>query len=185
MTARWSLPASPVVECRAGLSLRRHRDDDFQPVVEMGQDAEMQRWTVVPVPYRPADAEEFLTGVRDRWEAGTVAAFAIDLDGRFAGNLDLRWEEGAWAEVGYATAPWARGRGVMSAALRSALKWGFDALRLDGVHWQAQVGNHASRRVAEKCGFRIEGTGRALLVQRGRRFDGWIGSIVASELPTS
>lgn len=182
MSAERPFPEAPVISCGTGLLLRRHLERDLPSIVEMCQDTEMQRWTTIPVPYGYQDAEGYLGHVRESWEEGTVAAFALELDGRFAGNIDLRLEEGSWAEVGYAAAPWARGQGVMTRALRAVVAWGFTALSLEGVHWRAHVGNDASRRVAEKCGFRLEGTVRALLVQRGRRFDGWMGSIVPTEL---
>jgi RimJ/RimL family protein N-acetyltransferase len=70
----------------------------------------------------------------------------------------------------------------MTRALGVVLEWGFATLNLEGVHWRAQVGNDASKRVAEKCGFRFEGTARGLLLQRGRRIDGWMGSVVSTEL---
>jgi len=49
------------------------------------------------------------------------------------------------------------------------------------VYWRAQVGNWASRRVAGRCGFRMEGTVRGLLEQRGERRDAWIGSLRRGE----
>ena len=36
--------------------------------------------------------------------------------------------------------------------------------------------------MAERCGFRVEGTVRGLLVLRGERVDGWIGSLLADDL---
>lgn len=182
MSGERLFPEAPVLSCGAGVTLRRHRASDLACIVEMCQDAEMRRWTTIPVPYGPGDARSFLEHLQQSWDAGTVASFAIELSGRFAGNIDLRLEEGSWAEVGYAAAPWARGGGLMTRALGAALEWGFETLGLEGVHWRAHVGNLASWRVAEKCGFRMEGTARGLLVQRGRRFDGWLGSIVPAEL---
>ncbi|MDE3206645.1 MAG: GNAT family N-acetyltransferase [Acidobacteriota bacterium] len=186
MEADRILGEPPVLDCGSGLILRRHVEGDLAGLVEMGQDAEMQRWTTVPVPYGPGHAEEFLVQVREGWSSGATgatAAFALQLDERFAGNIDLRLEGGSWAEVGYATAPWARGRGVMTRALRTVLEWAFADLQLEGVHWRAHVGNEASRRVAEKCGFTMEGTARGVLLQRGARVDGWLGSMLRAELP--
>lgn len=164
------------------MGLRAHRVDDADAIFEMCQDPDMQRWTTIPVPYGPNDARSFLDHVMQAWEASTTACLAIELQGGYAGNVELRLEPGSWAEVGYATAPWARGLGVMSRALRMMLHWGFDSLGLAGVQWRAEVGNHVSRRVAEKCGFRVEGTVRGLLVHHGKRVDGWIGTILAEEL---
>jgi RimJ/RimL family protein N-acetyltransferase len=65
----------------------------------------------------------------------------------------------------------------MSRALRPVLAWGFELPGVEVVQWRAQVGNWASRRVACRCGFRIEGTVPGLLEQRGERRDSWIGSL--------
>jgi RimJ/RimL family protein N-acetyltransferase len=85
------------------------------------------------------------------------------------------------ADLGFALGPWARGRGVTRRALRLMLPWAFDVLGLDVVHWQAVVGNWASRRVAWSVGVRVEGTVRHLLADRGRRVDGWVGSLRRGE----
>ncbi len=180
---RVALPAAPVLRGGADLLLRRHHPGDLEGVVEQCQDEAVQRWTTVPAPYTRADAEDFLRHVEQVWAAGTAASFAIEVDGRFAGSIDLRLEEGAWGDVGFGLAPWARGRGVMSRSLRLVLTFGFTECALAGVHWRAHVGNEASWRVARACGFQLEGTARGLLVERGRRVDVWIGSILASEHP--
>jgi RimJ/RimL family protein N-acetyltransferase len=164
--------------------LRAHRPDDAPAVVEQGRDPEMQRWTTVPVPYGSDDAVAFLDVMARMWTDGTGAAWAIEVEHRFAGTVDLRLGEG-WAAIGYGLAPWARGRGVMTSAVGLALEWGFTAGGVIGVRWEAFVGNHASRRVAEKCGFRMEGTARGLSVARGERQDAWIGSLLASEWRTA
>ena len=161
--------------------LRQHRPEDTDAVVEQCSDPEMQRWTTVPVPYERHFAEEFFTHLAQGWDDETLAGFAIEADGRFAGTVDLRLGDARWAEVGFGLHPWARGRGVMTRAVSTLLDWGFQELDLVGVHWRAVVGNHASRRVAEKCGFRVEGEVRGLLVARGQRDDGWIGSLLATD----
>jgi RimJ/RimL family protein N-acetyltransferase len=69
----------------------------------------------------------------------------------------------------------------MTRAVRLMLTWGFERAGLEVVYWRAQVGNWPSRRVATRCGFRMEGTVRGLLEQRGERRDGWIGSVRRGE----
>jgi RimJ/RimL family protein N-acetyltransferase len=168
------------------VQLRPHTEDDVGEILALGADPEMQRWTTVPVPYLPEHADQFVAGRAAGWEAGTSWGFAVESldDGgrpRLAGNLDLRPLGSGAADVGFALAPWARGRGVMSRAVRLALSWGFEQAGLTVVQWQAHVGNWDSRRVAWACGFRIEGTVRGLCEQRGQRYDGWIGSIVRGD----
>ncbi len=159
---------------------------DVDSVLEMCRDPDMQRWTTVPAPYARTDAETFVAGVPAGWADGdslTLAIDAVDDDGnaRYAGNLSLRPDGAGEADLGFGLAPWARGRGVMSRAVRMMLTWGFRALDLQVVHWKAHEGNWGSRRVAWACGFRVEGLVRGLLSARGVRYDGWIASIVRGE----
>ncbi len=178
---RPSLPPRPVLDAGGGVLLRQHRADDAEAVFQQCSDPEMQRWTTVPVPYERHHVEGFFAHLARGWDDGTLAGFAVEADGRFAGTVDLRLGEARWAEVGFGLHPRARGRGVMTRALSTLLDWGFTELDLVGVHWRAVVGNHASRRVAEKCGFRVEGEVRGLLVARGQRDDGWVGSVLATD----
>lgn len=161
--------------------LRAHRPDDLDAIVAQCQDPEMVANTTVPHPYTREDGLGFLAHVAAGRASGDVEAFAIEVDGRFAGTVDLRREDGAWAEIGFGLAPWARGRGVMTRAVRLVLDRGFGELGLAGVQWRAVVGNEGSLRVAQKCGFRLEGTVRGLLVHRGERLDGWIGTLLARD----
>ncbi|HEY1916695.1 MAG TPA: GNAT family protein [Streptosporangiaceae bacterium] len=56
--------------------------------------------------------------------------------------------------------------------------------RHDGIelmHWRAVVGNWASRRIAWRCGFRLEGTVRMFGVHPDGAHDNWIGSLHRTE----
>jgi RimJ/RimL family protein N-acetyltransferase len=170
------LPPAPELRDGPDLTLRCPLPDDIDDIVAQCRDPEFQRWTSVPVPYDKTNAQEFLERVVQEWRAN-VATFAIVHEGRFAGSVDLRFDGVGGAEVGFGLGPWARGKGVMSRALRLALAWSFELPGVEVVHWKAQVGNWPSRRVARRCGFRMEGAVRGLLEQRGERRDGWIGSL--------
>jgi RimJ/RimL family protein N-acetyltransferase len=161
-----------------------HREDDADDVRTHCQDPEMARWTRIPQPYRHHHALEFIRSREPAWYQGhsfTYAVVAPDPDtgdDRYAGAVELFGIGGPpTAEVGYGLASWARGRGIGSTAVRLLLTWGFDTLGLDVVHWRAGVGNWPSRRLAWAVGFRIEGTVRGLLDQRGTATDAWIGSL--------
>lgn len=174
------------------ITLRPHRPDDVDGLLEMGADPETQQWTSMPSPYTRADAEAFVA--RCGADAPAPGSCALGIEAvdpatgqpRLAGNLELRTTAGGAGSVGFALAPWARGRGVLSRALRLLLEWAFTpeaegGAGLQVVHWEAYVGNWASRRVAWACGFRVEGTVRGFGHQRGERRDSWVGSLVRGE----
>jgi len=172
-----------------GIRLRAHRVEDLPDLLAQCQDPIMQRWTSIPVPYTARHARAYLACLEPEWDAGRSYGFALERDGRYAGTLDLRPDGAAGAGVGFALAPWARGQGSMGAALRLALPWGFEALDLDAVHWRAQVGNWASRRVAWSVGFRYDGAVRDLLprgagsgrAREPRRHDAWVATLRRGE----
>lgn len=187
------MPTSAPTLTDGVVTLRPHRRADVDEVLVQGQDPVMQEWTTVPVPYTRANAETFVLEMMPAGWAEPLGTkgFAIEAldpaDGgapRFAGTVDFRPDGQHGAEVGFGLAPWARGRGVMAGALRLGLAWAFETLDLEVVHWRANVGNWASRRVAWACGFRFEGSQRSLLAARGERCDGWVGSLLRDE-PTT
>src|SRR5690349_23961864 len=160
------------------VTLRAHTVDDIEPAYRMCQDPVMQEWTTIPVPYLREHAVSFLTDVvPNGWRTNTMWAWAIEYGGRYAGTIDLGDGEGGVGEVGFALSPDVRGNGVMTRALKLAVRYAFDGLGWERVIWRAFVGNYASRRVAWKVGFRglvrVQGGGRA----RGVRKDEWVATL--------
>ncbi|KAB1949787.1 GNAT N-acetyltransferase [Micromonospora sp. ALFpr18c] len=167
------------------LRLRPMEAKDLDAVVRACQDPESVRWTTVPDPYDHADAQWYQGYGRELWARGDAACFAIaDPDDRYAGTIDLRLSPGdpLLADVGFMTAPEVRGRGYMPAALLALSAWGFTALGLARIEWKANVGNTASRRVADKAGFTFEGVARGGVPHRGERADVWIAALLAEDL---
>jgi RimJ/RimL family protein N-acetyltransferase len=179
--------AGPQPELTDGtVRLRAFSEADIGRAIEACRDPETQRWTTVPSPYNREHAEFFvLQHAPAQWRTGSgVVWVTCGPDGLYAGSMDLRLNpiDPGVGNVGFLCAPWARGRGLTTAALRLACRWGFEALGLARIEWRAYVGNDASRRVAEKVGFVMEGTARRALVQRDQRRDAWMGSVLPADL---
>lgn len=161
------------------LTLRAHRLEDADAVVEQCVDAVSLQWTTVPVGYTRAMAVDWVTtSVPQSWESGSERVFALETthpDGRrrFSGSLSLRDEGSRRAELAFGAHPAVRGRGVMTRAVNLLLDYGFSDWRLETVIWRANVGNFASRRVAWKTGFTFGGMIPRWLPQRGEYLDGW------------
>lgn len=165
--------------------LRPLRDDDVAAITKACQDVDMARWTTIPQPYGEQHALDFVhIHAGQGWAQDTRAVFAIadpETDA-YLGAVDFSLNPDESAEVGYHVVPWARGQGIGTASLRLACTWALDVLGLQRIEWQAEVGNVASRRMAEAVGFVVEGTCRRRLVHRGARVDSWIGSLLPGEL---
>lgn len=150
------IPAGPV-------ELRPPSEKDVEAIVRACADPLIVRFIpLIPVPYTRDDALAFLQTAARSWEQGGADfAIADPATGDWLGNIGLKPPHPRGAvEVGYLVAPWARGRGVASTALRALTEWAF-AHGVPRVELVADVENVASQRVAYAAGFAREG------VQRG------------------
>jgi RimJ/RimL family protein N-acetyltransferase len=165
-------------------SLRPLADEHLDAVGALFDDPDVLRFTRLPVPPPPGFERTWL----DRYEAGrrdgTREAFAVvDDDGSFLGmamavDIDREARE---VELGYIVAPAARGRGVATAALDQLTRWAFaelDALRITLI---IDVENRASARVAERCGYVLEGVMRSSYLKDDLRIDAGLWSRLPSD----
>ena len=119
---------------------------------------------------------------------GEGEAFAIaGDDGAFLGlalapTID---EEAAEAELGYIVAAHSRGRGVASGALELLTRWAFDERGVQRAYLMIDVDNPASKRVAERAGYRLEGVMRSTYVKQGRRADTELWSRLPGDPPVT
>jgi RimJ/RimL family protein N-acetyltransferase len=169
------------------VTIRAHRSEDAAGSLEQCHDPLSRQWTTVPLEYTLDDARRFVTqampgGWADDTEWG-FAVEAVDATGtsRYAGTISLRNERDGRAEVAYGSHPWVRGTGVMERALRLLLTWGFEERELQTVIWWANRGNWASRKIAWRLGFTIEGAPRQWLPQRGELLDSWVGTLLRDD----
>lgn len=176
------------VEIAAGaVQLRPFDPTHLTELVTACQDPEIARWTRVPSPYTNDDAESFLLAAGLGWAeetAFTLGAFE-STSGDLLGAVTLQRSvpgDPALAEIGFWVAAPARGRGIATTAVGSLCRWGFAALALARIEWLAAVGNAASRRVAEKCGFRAEGVARARVEVGELRQDAWVAALLPGEV---
>jgi RimJ/RimL family protein N-acetyltransferase len=150
-----------------GVRLRAYRPDDAEAVAAGYDDPLCHRFLPpLPSPFTLAHAERFLSeGITAIFAEGG-AAFAIADPGtdELLGGIgfDKVVPSRGQAEIGYWVGPWARGRGVATAAVRAltahALEAGLHRLELL-THWE----NGASQRVALAAGYHREGVRRGAL----------------------
>jgi [ribosomal protein S5]-alanine N-acetyltransferase len=189
-TARSFPDGVPIlVDPAVGVTLRATSAADLPAMVEQSRDPETIRWTTsVPTPpggYSMRDAEEFFARIRTGWTEGRQLTWTIEAerDGvpQACGQVGFRIEQPGWAEIGFALHPGARGRSVMSAAVRLVRDYAFDVVGLTTLRWRAIAGNWGSRNVAAAAGFVFDGTVRRLLNQRGTMRDGWLATMTGED----
>jgi RimJ/RimL family protein N-acetyltransferase len=158
-----------------GVRLRTYRPDDVDNVVAGYSDAQAQRFMpLVPSPFTRRHGEWYVHEAAPAATADGGSAYAIadpETD-RLLGGIGINQVQPtrAQGEIGYWVAPWARRRGVATAAVRALTEHVFGAgtARLELLtHWE----NAASQRVALAAGYRREGVRRGALPNRAGGFD--------------
>lgn len=179
-------PAEQPVLAGASVFLRPVAPSDADAVFRACQDPDIQHFTQVPVPYSRADADAFAASCGLKWQQGVTASFAVcdpETDA-FLGLVSVIGAEhdGGTAGFGYWTAPWGRGRGATSEAVRLAVAWALGEGGLSQLAAEAELVNPASMRVLEQAGFvrcegadevvEMKGTSRTFSIWRARRRPG-------------
>ena len=136
--------------------------------------------------YSMAEAEAFLAALPEAWRVGAeYGFFSFDAPtGALLGGVGLNYvnRDYMMCNLGYWVRTSRAGRGVASRATRLAARFAFAELGMQRVEIVAAVGNHASRRAAEKAGAAREGTLRKRLLIRGQPHDAVLFSLVAEDL---
>ncbi|MBD2759099.1 GNAT family N-acetyltransferase [Yimella sp. cx-573] len=165
------------------LTLRAHSPADAPRIIEFANDARSRQWIPLPEPYGNEQAEQFLDLCADHWGADPVhPTWAIELDGRFAGGVNLHPRGGRTWEVGYSLHPDARGRGVMTRTVRLVVDYCFERMDAQVVTWRCGAGNFASWRPVWAAGFTFDGVWRGMHRGSFGESDGlWLGSLSRGE----
>ena len=152
--------ARPVPRLTDGVvELRPPVEEDAEAIVAACQDPDIGRFTLVPVPYGPGHAAEWIGAAPDQWRSGTTRPMVVldAVTGELLGSCGLTDVGDERAEIGYWVKREARGRGVASRAVRLVTEWALAEAGLCRVELLTDVGNLASQRVAEKAGYTREG----------------------------
>lgn len=139
------------------IRLRPPREDDVDAITAACQDPEIPRWTSVPSPYTADSAREFLSLAAADTLAGRAACLLVvaEDDGALLGSIGLMTIDRArgYAEIGYWLAAGARGRGIMTRAVRLLCDHAAVTLGLTTIEILTDRDNARSRAVAERAGF--------------------------------
>ncbi|MFJ9344151.1 GNAT family N-acetyltransferase [Streptomyces sp. NPDC101733] len=149
------------------LVLRSWRESDADALCEAHRDVTLRHYSTHPLD-TTADALAWIGAREAERAAGAGFAFAVTgaeagADGpRPLGNVLLKGVAVGkpTAEVGYWTAPHARGLGVAPRAVEAVTAWAFETLRpagLERLELRHQSDNEPSCRVALKCGYALTG----------------------------
>lgn len=155
-----------------GIVLRPLRKSDGDGLYRHIRDQKIARWLLnLPRPYRRKDMDEFLKRAAKNTKSGLWHYFAIrrlDSDEPIGMvGVHRNSAESPGADIGYWLVRSHWGQGIMTQAVRLAVGYAFDKLRLHRLSISHFEPNDASRRVIEKCWFRREGMSREVMFRGG------------------
>lgn len=147
----------------------------------------LQRWEATN-PYGPsrADAKTTIRALLGQFRAGDGVPFAIDVDGSFAGQLNvsgISYGSLSSATLGYWVAERVAGRGATPTAVALATDHCFFTLGLHRMEICIRPENDASLRVVDKLGFRYEGLRRRYIHIDGDWRDHFCFALTVEEVP--
>lgn len=163
------------------VTLRAHRMADLDAVYERCLDPLTRQYTTIPLQYTREMARQYLTDALE--PSAEQISWAIEVEGAYAGTIDLRAEEvdGGAGNVGFVTHQRFRGCGVMSQAMGLVIGHAFDTLGWQLVQWKAHAGNWGSAKSVWRNGFPTPTFVPDLLFERRRVLDGWISTLHADQ----
>ncbi len=126
-----------------------------------------------PYPYLVQDAEKFIDMVKQQ---DPQVTFAIQYQFKFAGVIGMILQPDVYrkgAEIGYWLGEPFWNMGISTIALRLATEYAFEVLKLERLYAGIFEGNVGSRRVLEKCGYRLEGINRKAVFKNNKLIDEW------------
>ena len=142
----------------AALVLRPWRFDDLGALVAAHRDLALRRWLSTSLSDE-ATARQWLDVQAAGWAAANRFSFAVvTMDDRLLlGHIVVKVGTSAGtAEVGYWTAAHARNQGIAARGLETVSRWALstqEIVPLTCLELLHAEDNHASCRVAAKCGF--------------------------------
>ncbi|MCH5675817.1 GNAT family N-acetyltransferase [Streptomyces gilvus] len=160
-----------------GLRLRpwdARSDADVETFFRGCADPEFLRWNTPLMPVADLSvARASIAAKTEGARTGTGVAFCVEDagDGTRLGHIGVSDIHTllSHARIGYWVLPEARGRGVATRALALAAHWAHTDLRLHRLELGHAVGHEISCKVAERCGFRYEGTMRGQMFEADRQ----------------
>jgi RimJ/RimL family protein N-acetyltransferase len=178
------LPDPPKPFAVGDVALRWFKRGDANTLVEVCADAEIQRWTYMPVELDTRAAKNWIDRRNQARQYGITATFAVvdEPSGTLIGQAGVGVDRQRNAGEGfYWVAAPARGHGVARTALTLVVDYAFGTLGLERVELKIDPANRASQAVASGCGFTYEGTLRSDQPFKGRRMDSQIWSMLPGE----
>jgi ribosomal-protein-alanine N-acetyltransferase len=155
------------------INLRVVRERDLDTLFELLSDVENRgEYFPIDLPSEPDFKRAFHED--GFWSEERGRLLVVDKDDRILGHI---W---CFKSVSYFDAleiagilfdPKDRNKGLMTEALGLTVRFLFETTKVNRLQLTVALGNEASKRVAQKCGFKSEGVARQAMFQKGKHLD--------------
>lgn len=144
---------------------------------------DLEEWMPWAAEQDLAATERFIAEGEEQLRGGKGFQAAIEPEGEIVGVLGLHTID--WVNrntsIGYWLAEGARGRGLMTGAVRALLDHAFHELELHRIEIHCAPENRRSRAIPERLGFREEACLRETELVGGRYLDSVVYGMLAEE----
>lgn len=164
------------------LLLRRVDANDIKEIFTLRSNPETMKYIPRPLVKTDEDALEHIAMIDSKIDSNEGINWAITLKNNpkligVIGHYRIK-PENYRAELGYMLLPEYHGKGIVSEAVKEAVKYGFQVMKLNSLEAIIDPGNHASAKVLEKNGFVKEAHLKEYEFFEGRFLDTVIYSIL-------
>ena len=164
------------------LLLRRVDSNDIKEIFALRSNPETMKYIPRPLVKTDEDALEHIAMIDSKIDSNEGINWAITLKDNskligIIGHYRIKPEHYR-AEIGYMLLPEYQGKGIVSEAVREAVKYGFNSMNLHSLEAIIAPDNHASAKVLEKNGFVKEAHLKENEFYEGRFLDTVIYSIL-------
>ena len=154
------------------LKIRLFKLEDVDDIYEYCSDEEVTRYLPFDTYTEKQQAVDRINYCLEGYknlDKPIVCAIEYKEDGKLMGSIDfVKWDEGhKVGEVGYVLNKKYWNKGIMTEALKTILKFGFENMQLNRIELRCDERNQASAKVMEKNGLTYEGTLRQNKFQKG------------------
>jgi [ribosomal protein S5]-alanine N-acetyltransferase len=160
MSDQFDFSAFPVLETER-LRLRQIEIADALQVLELFSHPEVMQYKSMSVVPELEVAESWIRWIGKKYAEQSALRWGITFkqSDKVIGSVGLRdWDRRVnSAEVGYDLAYAYWNQGIMTEALKAALRFGFEQMQVNRAQAMVVLGNAASLRVLGKLGFQHEG----------------------------
>lgn len=163
--------------------LRPWRLDDINHLVRYADNAKIadNLTDKFPHPYLREDGIAFIQYANKH---EPISVLAIEVNGEASGGIGVHHQEDIWcknAELGYWLAEHLWGQGIITAAIKEMVNFGFKNFEIDRIFARPFGSNVASQRVLQKAGFQLEARLKHTIFKNGRYEDELIYGIRRDE----